>query len=125
MVWCESSCGYSRMIRVKYAVPTSSWHMLASVSLRLSSLFLFFFSLFLLLLPLSRAAQLLLVEGCLGLFCLHFWWSKCPFLAVVLVNSAPQSGQLALAACPDFSRWWRRRLLKVENWRPLQPCSQH
>jgi hypothetical protein len=30
-----------------------------------------------------------------------------------------------LAAAPDFSRWWRRRLLKVENWRPLQPWSQH
>lgn len=64
-----------------------------------------------------------LVEGCL--FCLHFWCSRWPFRAVVLVNSAPQSGQLALVAWPDFSRWWRRRLLKVENWRPLQPCSQH
>lgn len=64
-----------------------------------------------------------LVEGCL--FCLHFWCSRWPFLAVVLVNSAPQSGQLALVAWPDFSRWWRRRLLKVENWRPLHPCSQH
>lgn len=44
---------------------------------------------------------------------------------MVLVNSAPQSGHVALAAWPDFSRWWRRRLLNVENWRPLQPCSQH
>ena len=49
----------------------------------------------------------------------------CPFLAVVRVNSAPQRGQKLLDAVPDFSRWWRRRLLKVENWRPLQPCSQH
>lgn len=43
-----------------------------------------------------------LVEGCL--FCLHFWCSRWPFRAVVLVNSAPQSGQLALVAWPDFSR---------------------
>lgn len=66
--------------------------------------------------------ELLLPPGVLRL---HLSWSMCPFLAVVLVNSAPQLGQVALAAWPDFSRWWRRRLLKVENCRPLHPCSQH
>lgn len=72
---------------------------------------------------LNWAFQLLLVEGCL--FVLHFWCSKWPFRAVVRVNSAPQSGHDALVAWPDFSRWCRSRLLKVENWRPLQPWSQH
>lgn len=41
------------------------------------------------------------------------------------VKTAPQTGHSAFATTPDFSRWWRRRLLKVENSRPLQPCSQH
>lgn len=41
-------------------------------------------------------SQLLLVDPCL--FVLHFWCSRCPFLAVVRVNSAPQSGQEALEA---------------------------
>jgi hypothetical protein len=36
-------------------------------------------------------------------FCLHLSCSKWPFLAVVLVNSAPQLGQDALVAWPDFS----------------------
>jgi len=57
--------------------------------------------------------------------CLHFSWAMWPFLAVVRVNSAPQLGQTDFVAAPDFSRWCRKRLLKVENWRPLQPCSQH
>lgn len=45
--------------------------------------------------------------------------------AVVRVNTAPHIGHSALATTPDFSRWWRRRLLNVENSRPLQPWSQH
>lgn len=57
--------------------------------------------------------------------CLHLSCSMCPLRAVVLVNSAPQLGHVDFAAWPDFSRWCRRRLLNVENWRPLQPCSQH
>lgn len=60
---------------------------------------LFFFCFILILLCPAHEE---LVEGCL--FCLHFWCSKWPLRAVVLVNSAPQSGQLALVACPDFSR---------------------
>lgn len=46
-------------------------------------------------------------------------------MAVVRVNSAWHLGQKDFAAVPDFSRWWRSRLLKVENWRPLQPWSKH
>jgi hypothetical protein len=60
-----------------------------------------------------------------GLRGLHLSCAMCPFLAVVRVNSAPHRGQKLLDAVPDFSRWWRKRLLNVENWRPLQPCSQH
>lgn len=56
---------------------------------------------------------------------LHFSCAMCPLRAVVRVNSAPQRGQYDLAAVPDFSRWCRSRLLNVENWRPLHPCSQH
>ncbi len=59
------------------------------------------------------------------LLTLHFSCAMCPFRAVVLVNSAPQRGQYDFAAVPDFSRWWRRRLLNVENRRPLHPWSQH
>lgn len=59
------------------------------------------------------------------LLCLHFSCAMCPFLAVVLVNSAPQLGHEDLLATPDFSRWWRRRFEKVLNWRPLHPWSQH
>lgn len=36
--------------------------------------------------------------------CLHLSCKRCPFLAVVRVNSAPQFGQVAFAAWPDFSR---------------------
>ena len=36
--------------------------------------------------------------------CLHLSCAKCPFLAVVRVNSAPQFGHIALVACPDLSR---------------------
>ena len=57
----------------------------------------------------------------LRFFFLHLSWRRWPFLAVVRVNSAPQLGQVALAAWPDFSRWCLSRLLKVENWRPLHP----
>lgn len=59
------------------------------------------------------------------LFRLHLSWAMCPFRAVVRVNSAPQRGHTDFAAVPDFSRWCRRRLLKVEKWRPLHPWSQH
>lgn len=52
---------------------------------------------------------------------LHFPWATWMFLAVVRVNTAPQMGHSALATTPDFSRWWRSRLLKVENSRPLHP----
>lgn len=41
------------------------------------------------------------------------------------VNTAPHTGHSAFATTPDFSRWCRRRLLNVENSRPLQPWSQH
>jgi hypothetical protein len=58
-------------------------------------------------------------------FCLHLSCRRWPFRAVVLVNSAPQFGQDAFAAWPDFSLWCRSKLLNVENCRPLQPCSQH
>ena len=57
--------------------------------------------------------------------CLHFSCAMCPLRAVVRVNSAPHFGQVGLEATPDFSRWWRSRLLNVENFRPLQPWSQH
>jgi hypothetical protein len=56
---------------------------------------------------------------------LHFPCATWIFRAVVRVNTAPQIGHSALATTPDFSRWWRRRLLNVENSRPLQPWSQH
>ena len=56
--------------------------------------------------------------------CLHLSCRRWPLRAVVLVNSAPQLGQDAFEAWPDFSRWCRSRLLKVENCRPLHPCSQ-
>lgn len=55
----------------------------------------------------------------------HLSWAKWPLRAVVLVNSAPHRGQYDFVAVPDFSRWCLSKLLKVENWRPLQPCSQH
>lgn len=64
------------------------------------------------------------LSGCRRCFW-HLSCAKWPLRAVVRVNSAPHLGQYDLAAVPDFSRWCRRRLLKVENWRPLQPCSQH
>lgn len=57
--------------------------------------------------------------------CLHLSCCMCPLRAVVLVKTAPQWGHDALDAWPDFSRWWRRRLLDVENCRPLHPWSQH
>lgn len=60
-----------------------------------------------------------------SLLFLHFPCMRCPLRAVVRVNSAPQFGHVALDAWPDFSRWCRSRLLKVENCLPLQPCSQH
>ena len=56
---------------------------------------------------------------------LHLSWAKWPSRAVFLVNSAPQRWQTDFCDVPDFSRWCLRRLLNVENWRPLQPCSQH
>lgn len=59
------------------------------------------------------------------LFRLHLSCAMCPLRAVVRVNSAPQRGHADLAAVPDFSRWWRSKLLKVENCRPLHPWSQH
>lgn len=55
----------------------------------------------------------------------HLSCARCPFLAVVLVNSAPHLGQYDFADVPDFSLWCRSKLLNVENWRPLHPCSQH
>jgi hypothetical protein len=54
---------------------------------------------------------------------LHLPVERWPFLAPFLVNSASQYGQTAFVVIP-FSRWWRRRLLKVENWRPLYPWSK-
>lgn len=62
---------------------------------------------------------------CVCCFVVHLSCATWPFRAVVLVNSAPHLGQYDLEAVPDFSLWCRKRLLKVENWRPLQPCSQH
>ena len=56
---------------------------------------------------------------------LHFPCAMWMLRAVVRVNTAPQIGHSALATTPDFSRWCRSRLLKVENSRPLQPWSQH
>jgi hypothetical protein len=56
---------------------------------------------------------------------LHLSCAIWPFRAVVRVNSAPHRGQVLFDAVPDFSRWCRKRLLNVENCRPLQPCSQH
>ena len=56
---------------------------------------------------------------------LHLPPHRWPLRAVVRVNSVPQCGHTALAAEPLFSRWWRRRLLKVLNCRPLQPWSKH
>lgn len=55
----------------------------------------------------------------------HLSCARWPLRAVVRVNSAPHLGQLDLDAVPDFSRWCLSKLLKVENGRPLQPCSQH
>lgn len=60
----------------------------------LVGVFVFFLSFFYLIVFVHAHDEL--VEGCL--FCLHFWCSRWPFRAVVLVNSAPQSGQLALVA---------------------------
>ena len=56
---------------------------------------------------------------------LHLPWATWIFRAVVRVNTAPQIGHSAFATTPDFSRWCLKRLLKVENSRPLQPWSQH
>ena len=56
---------------------------------------------------------------------LHLPCATWIFRAVVRVNTAPHTGHSALATTPDFSRWCRKRLLKVENSRPLQPWSQH
>ena len=56
---------------------------------------------------------------------LHFPCAICVFLAVDRVNTAPQWGHSDFAAAPDRSRWCLRRLLNVENSRPLQPWSQH